>query len=86
MKKKSNLLNGIKTFSRKKKIEKGEAEYISLEDLKASVINENKGGIFFQKRSSFLDIEEGRTFIIKRKGVGDYFFYSLISDLESMKL
>lgn len=41
----------------------------------------------FLSKEAVLDIEEGRTFYDKKeKGVGDYFFYSLISDLESLKL
>ena len=39
----------------------------------------------FLSKEAVSDIEEGRTFYDK-KGVGDYFFYSLISDLESLKL
>ena len=41
----------------------------------------------FLSKEAVSDIEEGRTFYDKKeKGVGDYFFYSLISDLESLKL
>ena len=41
----------------------------------------------FLLKEAVSDIEEGRIFYDKKeKGVGDYFFYSLISDLESLKL
>ncbi|MDR4509174.1 MAG: hypothetical protein MRJ65_13240 [Candidatus Brocadiaceae bacterium] len=38
-------------------------------------------------KEAAMDLEEGRLFYDKKeKGIGDYFFNSLISDLESIKL
>ncbi len=38
-------------------------------------------------KEAVVDLEEGRLFYdIKEKGIGDYFFDSLISDIESLKL